>query len=67
MRFNFSCNFLVDSANFVISNFDLSYNSLVSSIFLLNKDIKNQIKLRMTKEEKSKVQLTSIQKEILVG
>ena len=56
MPFNFSCKFLVDSANFVISNFDLSYNSLVSSIFfLLNQDIKNQIKLRMTKEEKSQV------------
>ena len=67
MRFNFCCNFLVDSANSVISHFDLNYNNLVSSIFLLNPNINNQIKLRMTKEEKSQVQLTSVQKEILVG
>ena len=55
--------------NFIINNFNLNYNNLVyiNSIFLLNQKINNQIKLRKTKEEKSQVQLTSVQKEILVG
>nr|YP_009690287.1 LAGLIDADG homing endonuclease [Fomitiporia mediterranea]QEG57067.1 LAGLIDADG homing endonuclease [Fomitiporia mediterranea] len=60
---------MLESFDFFINNLDLSYNNLafVNNTILFNQDIKIQLKVRMTKEEKWQVKLTQIKKEILIG